>query len=109
MREKLIELLADAIDPKERLVLDGAVRRVADHLIANGVTIQKWISVADRLPENRDDVLVCRTWWNVKRNPQIGWYNDVSQEWEILESDGYYPCNKVTHWMPLPQPPKDLQ
>ncbi len=66
----------------------------------------KWIPVAERLPENRDDVLVCRTWWNETRNPQIGWYNDVSQEWQILDSDGYYPCKKVTHWMPLPTPPK---
>ena len=98
MREKLIELLADS----EYM----SYEKKADFLIANGVTIQKWIPVTERLPENRDDVLVCRTWWNETRNPHIGWYNDVSQEWQILDSDGYYPCGKVTHWMPLPEPPK---
>lgn len=100
MREKLIELLAETPgigwSPSAR-------QMVADHLIANGVTVQKWIPVTERLPENRDDVLVCRTWWNETRNPNIGWYNDVSKEWKILDSDGYYPCKKVTHWMPLPK------
>ena len=116
-REKLIELLREGIradnEKKEAWILGGKVgekpsvfENMADHLIANGVTVQEWISVKDRLPENRDDVLVCRTWWNETRNPQIGWYNDVAQEWQILDSDGYYPCGKVTHWMPLPQPPK---
>ena len=41
MREKLIELLETVVSPKE-LLCDGEVRvstaRVADHLIANGVT-----------------------------------------------------------------------
>ncbi len=102
-REKLIELL---INSPSLFCSDEEFAETADHLIANGVTIPEWISVKDRLPENRDDVLVCRTWWNETRNPQFGWYNDVAQEWQILESDGYYPCTKVTHWMPLPQPPK---
>jgi hypothetical protein len=65
----------------------------------------KWIPVSERLPGNRDDVLVCRIWWHETRNPQIAWYNEILKEWQILESDGWYPCNKVTHWMPLPKLP----
>ncbi len=109
VREKLVELMTDkvpGIDNELRYVDDERVERLAGYLIANGVTVQEWISVKDRLPENRDDVLVCRTWWNETRNPHIGWYNDVAQEWQILDSDGYYPCGKVTYWMPLPEPPK---
>ena len=41
---------------------DETVADIADHLIANGVTVQEWISVKDRLPDNRDDVLLCRKW-----------------------------------------------
>jgi hypothetical protein len=68
------------------------------------VTIQKWISVKDRLPENRDDVLLCRKWWNEIRNPQMGWYNEVSGEWFDLSNRVIH---NVTHWMPLPEPPKE--
>ena len=35
-----------------------AVRNLADHLIANGVMMQKWISVAERLPDSDRTVLV---------------------------------------------------
>ena len=49
VREKLIEILADAgIGKTERNFL-------ADHLIDNGVTVQEWISVKDRLPTEDED------------------------------------------------------
>lgn len=54
VREKLIEILKQA--PFEGKVLDEwwweeKIKRIADHLISNGVTVQEWISVDDRLPE----------------------------------------------------------
>ena len=66
----------------------------------------KWISVKERLPSGRYDVLVCRTWWNERQLTQIGWYNEVAGNWYIITEDGYIVCGKVTHWMPLPAPPK---
>ena len=46
IREKLIDLLTGhSIDTQQD------VEYVADHLISNGVTVQEWISVDDRLPE----------------------------------------------------------
>ena len=52
-REKLIDILKQA--PFEGKVLDEwwweeKIKIIADHLIANGVTVQEWISVKDRLP-----------------------------------------------------------
>ena len=48
VREKLVELV-------KRAIIDwghGDVSEwIADHLIANGVTVQEWISVDDRLPK----------------------------------------------------------
>ena len=64
----------------------------------------KWISVKERLPENREDVLLCRKWWNEIRNPQMGWYNDVSGCWFDLSNREIH---NVTHWMPLPEPPEE--
>ena len=48
VREKLVELVKRAIIDWEH----GDVSEwISDHLINNGVTVQEWISVNDRLPE----------------------------------------------------------
>ena len=54
VRKKLVEILKQA--PFEGKVLDEwlweeKIKRIADHLIINGVTVQEWVSVKDRLPE----------------------------------------------------------
>ena len=58
MRDRLIELLRTPIPVMngaatigERKVNFWEAENLADHLIANGVTVQEWISVKDRLPE----------------------------------------------------------
>jgi hypothetical protein len=119
MREKLIELLEringccpkedDCYHCKYEALDDCSVYAKADFLIANGVTLDnqvassKWISVKDRLPKNRQDVLVVaflRDCWNVC----LGWYAPNGKVWHVgfLEET----CYPVSHWMPLPQPPK---
>ena len=69
----------------------------------NAVTVQKWISVDDELPEVGGYV-VCIA----KRNPfsrfmpmvarieKNGWVNPITEQY----------ISEVTHWMPLTQPPK---
>ena len=94
-REKLIELLKD-----------GGVRDfpfnavLADHLIANGVTVQQWIPVTERLPEEYTTVLVCG-----EDGVEPGRFYGKSGFWtyDQYEQD---PIFAVTHWMPLPEPPK---
>jgi hypothetical protein len=63
----------------------------------------KWISVKDRLPENREDVLVV-AFWHERWNVQWGWYAPNGRVWHVgLMEETDYP---VSHWMPLPEPPK---
>ena len=57
VKETLVELLDNFhrdLSPfagnKKLFVVDNNVEQ-ADYLIANGVTVQEWISVKDRLPE----------------------------------------------------------
>ena len=105
-REKLIELIRETPDVK---VWPDANRKIADHLIANGVTIPEWISVKDRLPDTAERVLVCKTWLGTVYKPVYGYYQDYPNQkgcWYVLTEFGYYPQREVTHWMPLPQPPK---
>ena len=105
-REKLIELLAETPgigwSPSAR-------HMVADHLISNGVTVQEWIPVTERLPDTAERVLVCKTWLGRVYKPVYGYYQDFPNQkgcWYVLTDEGYYPQREVTHWMPLPEPPK---
>lgn len=62
----------------------------------------KWISVEERLPEDGAIVLgymVSRDYRTIK------WKNNT-QRWEGLLLD--YAKEFVTHWMPLPEPPKEV-
>ena len=53
VREKLIDLILDAkrTDPET----GSFTEYLADYLIRNGVTVQEWISVKDRLPTEGED------------------------------------------------------
>ena len=110
VREKLVELLTEfyGSDPMYYGVDASAI---AQHLIDNGVTVQEWISVDDRLPDetgrylavkkriapdelggNRTDIVILRFFVDdgFRMPTHIpDWING-----EINE--------EVTHWMPLP-------
>ena len=91
--------------------------RTADKLIANGVTVQEWIQVKDRLPSDEQDVLVIAHGWDgrlvyVGSHKRVeakkSWLTGItnkSSEW-LLWGWSYLKEPMVTHWMPLPQPPK---
>ena len=121
VREKLIEIVCDAMES------DGCighcnhspcfgVERVVNALIDNGVTVQEWISVNDRLPEGMDRVLVLFENGGIMDAQYEGCIDDESRFGTYREYydpdtlgfvDGeWIPYECVTHWMPLPQPPK---
>lgn len=78
--------------------------RRADHSgEANGMM---WISVKDRLPEDQGDVLVV-AFWHERWQTIIGWFANNEKKWRILTPHGEREPGGVTHWMPLPQPPKE--
>ena len=121
VREKLIEILKQA--PFEGKVLDEwwweeKIKMIADHLIANGVTVQEWIPVTERLPgipdgwaENPEPVLYMMK--NTK-NIYAGYYGEGG-----VWRDKYFrqyednregvDAHDVLCWMwqhDLPKPPK---
>ncbi len=53
--KKLIEILRKPIFPHE---LVDPTEAVADYLLDSGVTVQEWISVKDRLPEENEYVMI---------------------------------------------------
>ena len=92
VREKLVELLDIIIQPGQKTLGD-----IADYLIANGVTVQEWISVKDRLPEKDEIVIICT-------NENFIYAGELIGDTWFLDNDSW--TATVTHWMPLPQPPK---
>ena len=109
-REKLIELIGESrVTNTEHSVCINGSEYIADHLIANGVTIQKWIPVTERLPEKYGRYLALTPGylkgfdqydaWLIYYHPESGFY-DADPNW------GDIPMDVITHWMPLPEPPK---
>ena len=108
VREKLVDLLGNIYLPimagpdviGEYRIPHKLKEEIADHLIANGVTVQEWISVKDGLPESgKESVLIALQWGEV----DIGWCEDSRWRSEFVNE---YEDGEVTHWMPLPNPPK---
>ena len=109
VREKLIEILRKPIFPHE---LVDPTEAVADYLLDNGVTVQEWISVEDRLPDNKEhDWVLAQV---VEDNgfmhiPRVMEYRQLKNDWFeetygwLSEHNGLF---SVTHWMPMPQPPE---
>ena len=62
-----------------------------------------WISVKDRMPESSGEYL-CWFGKNVIHDAAIATYFETMKAFGSLEYDETYP--NVTHWMPLPEPPK---
>lgn len=128
--EKLIDLLTGySIDTKPD------VEYVADNLISNGVTVQEWIPVTERLPGREGklepwksyNVVVLRSHWPTSSydlcdapydekivttarydSEQKIWHLDWGTQLNALIDIEDSPLNGdfVTHWMPIPQPPK---
>ena len=76
--------------------------RIADYLTEHGVTVQKWIPVTERLPEDEVDVLACDV-----RDGFVGvCYLQYCERWVCR--DWFLDLSEITHWMPLPEPPKEV-
>ena len=73
--------------------------------VYNGVTVQGWISVKDRLPEDREWVLVWHTGYSTPKKAKHK--DDCDPHLPIFILDGDKGLDgEITHWMPIPQPPK---
>ena len=61
----------------------------------------KWIETISKLPENWTDVLVYN---EDTKELSVGYYYD-SLGWYLQNGE----LMEVTHWMPLPEPPKEVK
>ena len=114
VREKLVELIESA-----RYWGSNTSEEIADHLISHGLTVQEWISVDDRLPEEDGAYLVATNSFGDRQSVKFRWFakdgetvdaHDLAVQkdvWYLYDSEcGYVSIKTVTHWMPLPILPK---
>ena len=99
IRKKIIDLLDEF--PVQMEWHDNA--DLANFLLSHGVTVQGWIPVEERLPEKDVRVLI----W--MQDNEEGYTQMDTDRWSCTMEQGYHWIRwgkSVTHWMPLPQPPK---
>lgn len=75
---------------------------IAEKLIANGVTVQEWVDVKDRLPEESGMYIVTANDGHAQRVSFVQWQKK-NRMWNLTGARSYW---RVTHWMPMPQPPE---
>ena len=103
----------DAISAYEdvaKQMLEEAVRIMSpkDQLADADKVMPEWISVKEQLPEYDQLVLV---WHPGFKQPYVASRVDSALMsplyWWRLEADFYEPEEVITHWMPLPEAPKE--
>ena len=65
-------------------------------------SVQKWIPISERLPEPWKWILCYCEAGNI----EMLRYDDFIEEWGSINLNRAYKKDYVTHWMPLPEPPK---
>ena len=128
IKEKLVDIVCDATQ------INGCnhscnhspctmVSGIVDALIKNGVTVQEWISVNDKMPEmgehhQSEDVLVCIDYRPDDPDTTEDTYVSIDHVDFNCFGQGEFSCERddprggepspyfVSHWMPIPQPPK---
>ncbi len=132
VREKLVELIFDSlcrhIDKSCNLA-----ENIADDLISNGVTVKENVEISDELLkqlkkspittwEEEPSIEIVKEWISVdERLPEEKVNCIVHYKHAYCDNDDYWEIGicfydgekfrmdlsyKVTHWMPLPKPPK---
>ena len=112
VREKLIDLILDA--KRTEPETGRFTEYLADYLVSNGITVQDWVPVKDGLPERPPDRVdeQGRSWFTpnidciVYDGKSVFAANYCFQNKCFWCADTLHPLKNITHWMPMPHPPK---
>lgn len=91
------DLEDDAADALEELM-----RRCEQALY---MPLPAWIPVTERLPLYGQDVLAVRTYWDGEKCQEVLMAHIAV--WNEETGENWWNATNITHWMPLPQPPKE--
>ena len=77
---------------------------------AEDVQPMKWISCKDKMPEDNTSVLFVYVSENGIKSVHYGYHQTVKglgSSWAKPSGGWEYSDEDVTHWQPIPEPPKD--
>ena len=106
-KEQVIDWYRSYGQTDEPIPFETLVSDLRDMKAADVVPVQEWVSIDDRLPEEGEYVLCSLKGFNYGGNIQVCKFvpADKFKDKPYFEHfrNGF---PSVTHWMPLPQPPK---
>ncbi|HAW2750410.1 TPA: DUF551 domain-containing protein [Escherichia coli] len=93
--------------------LARAIRKGPDMPTVQGgnypVTPDGWISCSERMPNDKQYVWCWgKSYGWTECDTFEGYYDWSRNKWWAVTDDGEEPASKVTHWMPLPEPPQEV-
>ncbi|EGE0309533.1 DUF551 domain-containing protein [Escherichia coli] len=73
------------------------------------VTPDSWISCSERMPNDKQYVWCWgKSYGWTEYDTFEGYYDWSRNKWWAVTDNGEEPASKVTHWMPLPEPPQEV-
>ncbi len=87
------------------------LERLRNALSGNSpVTPDGWISCSERMPNDKQYVWCWgKSYGWTECDTFEGYYDWSRNKWWAVTDDGEEPASKVTHWMPLPEPPQEVK
>ena len=114
---QVVGVMADALG----VFGDAAVQKVLDNLsqqklvhrdvlpFSLPVTPDGWISCSERMPNDKQYVWCWgKSYGWTECDTFEGYYDCSRNKWRAVTDNGEEPASKVTHWMPLPEPPQEV-
>ncbi|EFC5288965.1 DUF550 domain-containing protein [Escherichia coli] len=115
---QVVGVMADALG----VFGDAAVQKVLDNLsqqklvhrdvlpFSLPVTPDSWISCSERMPNDKQYVWCWgKPYGWTECDTFEGYYDWSRNKWWAVTDDGEEPASKVTHWMPLLEPPQEVK
>ena len=115
---QVVGVMADALG----VFGDAAVQKVLDNLsqqklvhrdvlpFSLPVTPDGWISCSERMPNDKRYVWCWgKSYGWTECDTFEGYYDWSRNKWWAVTDDGEEPASKVTHWIPLPEPPQEVK
>ena len=86
------------------------LERLRNALSGNSpVTPDGWISCSERMPNDKQYVWCWgKSYGWTECDTFEGYYDWSRNKWWAVTDNGEEPASKVTHWMPLPEPPQEV-
>ena len=109
--EMLSELKPITYEMKQNAVTIADMSNIMRNWVCRQPTVPaygQWVSVKDRLPEEQKEVLIYLPEYDSVEMASLFTIPGMNlREW--TQNEDAYMLDEVSHWMPLPEPPKEVR